>query len=200
MKRMQGKIWIGAACFAAAMITQHSQAGEGGGFRFPIGLTYVQGAYDVTDKLKENFRISDDFVWPVGLSFSPYYEFNWGLGVGVDVGPAAIIDIQRFGASDNLNYIVPVGAHVRYTLLRDKDFSPYARAGFRYPIVGGDFLKDGSPGAFGAVGVEFLSTKRVSLAVELGYDTSTVKVIRGPLGGEKNATYGGLTASLMVVF
>jgi len=123
-------------------------------------------------------RLSDNFVLPVGLSLNPYYEFDFGLGIGANIGPTSLIFVDT-GWETDLNIIVPVGLDLRYTFLRDKNVSPYVRAGFRYPIVSGDYFDSSTPGFFGAVGVEFLRTKRTQFGLEVAYDTSEVTV-EGP--------------------
>ncbi len=185
------------ACLAASLAAAEARAGE---FHVPFGITFVQGSYNVMDKLKQNFRVTDSFVWPVGLSLSPYYEFSSGLGIGVEAGPATFLQVQRSFGSTSYNYIVPVGGYVRYSFLRDHDISPYVRAGMHYNFAGGDFLKAGDAGVFGMAGVEFLHRQRPRIAIEMGYDDSSVKVASGPLGLEKKATYGGFMASVLVSF
>ena len=170
-----------------------------GQVHFQAGLSYTQGAYDVMDKLDNNFDLKEKFVWPVGLTLSPYYEWDCGFAAGITVGPAAVISIDE-GSDDNYSFILPVGGDVRYTFLRDRDVAPYLRAGVRFPIVGGDYLDSGEVGAFGAIGVEFWRQKKVQAVLEVGYDSSTVKVAAGPLGGGRRAAYAGFMAGIGVKF
>jgi hypothetical protein len=170
-----------------------------GEFQFQAGLMYNMGAQDVMDKLDDNFQLTDKFVWPAGLTLSSYYEWDSGWAAGLSVGPAMVVVMEE-GDEDNLSYIVPLGADVRYTFLRDRNTAPYVRAGIRIPVVGGDYLRSGKVGAFGAVGVEFWRTRKVQVAVEIGYDSSTVEVVAGPLGGAKRVTYPGFMAGIAVKF
>ena len=170
-----------------------------GQFGFQAGLMYNMGSQEVMDKLDDNFQLTDKFVWPAGLTLSPYYEWDSGWAVGLTVGPALVVLIDE-GSEDSTSYIVPVGADVRYTFLRDRNTAPYVRAGIRIPIVGGDYLRSGEVGAFGAVGVEFWRTKKVKAAVEIGYDSSTVEVKAGPTGSAKRVTYPGFMAGIAVNF
>jgi hypothetical protein len=170
-----------------------------------VGLTYANGAYDLNDKLKESlheqgYAVTDDFVWPVGLTLNPRVEFPCGFGVGAAFGPTEFIEVKREGCDDDLSYILPVGAYLQYSLRRDRDVSPYVRVGFRYPFTGGDFLKDGTVGPFGAVGVEFLRQKRIAFGVEVGYDASEVKVTAGAGRADKKIKPIGFNASLFVLF
>ena len=179
-------------------------------FMFPIGLTYADGTYDVNDELKDSFEangytITDDHVWPIGLSFNPRVEFPFGLGVGRTVGPTEFlaVDIDNGNNDDdddvNLNFSIPVGGYVQYTLLREKTVSPYARVGVRYPITGGDYFKSGSVGPFVAVGVEFYRTKKVGFGAEVGYDWSEVKVNTGS-GGYQTVRPIGFNVSVFALF
>jgi len=178
-------------------------------FRFPLGLTFANGAYDLNDKLEDSFRangytITDDFVWPVGIAFNPRVEFPFGLGVGVALGPTQFLGVETSGDNDsedtNLNFIAPVGAYLQYNLLRDKKVSPYARVGFRYPFTGGDYIKSGSVGPFVAAGVEFYRTEKIGFGVEVGYDWCEVKVSAGPAGGEQTVRPIGFKVSAYVLF
>ncbi len=153
-------------------------------WRFPVGLAYASGIPNVLDAIEsQNFDLESEFIIPVGLVFSPYVEFDFGLGVGVTVGPPSfvLIDVDYYDGydswgSDYASYIVPIGADLRYTLLRQGNVSPYVRAGIRYPLVGGDFLKSADPGFYGGVGIEFLRQKRIAFGVEVGYDTTEIEV------------------------
>jgi len=184
----------------AFLLVPSSFAGK---FRFPVGLTYTSGAQEVMDGLRINQPITDDAVIPVGISLTPYYELDMGLSFGASLGPSSLIIIQEssgFGTNDEFNYIIPVGAFVRYTFLREKSVSPYVRGGIAYNIAGGDYIGSGDVGGLGAVGVEFWRNKSVGMSVEVGYSTSDVTINAGPLGGERSADYGKLMISIMAVF
>ena len=162
-------------------------------WRFPVGLSYADGIYDVEDAIEENPFVTVDTVLPVGLSFQPYVEFtDIGLGLGASVGPAMLI------VGDFTSYCVPMGADVRYTLFRKSNVSPYVRGGFRYSAAGGDFLSSGDPGFYAGGGIEFLRTKSVSFAIEAGYDTSEIKVDTG--SGSRHVKPVGFTVGLFAVF
>lgn len=163
-----------------------SDDSDGVKWHFPIGIQYFSGLNKVMDTVEElNFGgyDFDEVNIPVGLVASPYAEFDFGLGVGITVGPPTLIFIQEnyFGpgfdsSTDYFTYIVPVGMDLRYTFLRDGSISPFVRAGFRYPIAGGDFIDSATLGFNGGVGVEFMRNKRVGFGVEVGCDTSEVKI------------------------
>lgn len=181
-----------------------ARAGE---FRFPVGLAYVHGISEAADELEDlytsaGFTISDDFDVPISLVFSPYYEFDNGFGVGVDVGPFAVFLIETdtaTGTDDDISYVVPIGAHVRYTFMRGEDFSPYLRAGVRYPIAGGDNIDSSTLGVFGSIGMELWQWRRVGMAFEAGIDTSKIE-LEGPTGIKEDVLFPGFTASVMVTF
>jgi hypothetical protein len=185
---------------------------------FPVGAGFSSGHVAVFNKMEDlyraaGFRLHNDTLVPVGVTFSPYYEFNCGLGVGATLGPTAFFDVHqdnggsgRFGSpmnrsDDKISYIIPIGSDVRYTFLRDCDVSPYVKLGVRYPIAGGDNLGSSQPGPYGGTGVELFRTRRIAFGIEFGYDASRVTV-KGPTfgSGSSRVTYSGFTGSLFVIF
>ena len=215
------------ACLSTVLLGLSPQpAARAGDFYYPFGVGISSGHIDVFDRIEDSYRaagfnIAHSTLVPVGLSFSPYYEFDFGLGVGLSLGPTAFFDVheQNYGGpsggpgggpgggpmgNDNnkFSYIVPVGADVRYTFLRDRVISPYAKVGIRYPIAGGDNLSSFSrPGPYGGVGVTFMHTRWMAFGVEFGYDASQVTVKgSGLFGGGSRVTYSGFTGSLFVEF
>lgn len=172
-----------------------------GSFHFPVGFAYTQGAGEILDSLDATWHYDEKFVWPIGLTLSPYYEFDCGLGVGVGLGPTALVfvDDDKYFFKDRFSYAIPVGADVRYTFFRDKNVSPYVRVGFRYPIAGGDDIDGSQPGPFGAAGVEFLRTKKVGVGLEFAYDGSEVTTV-GLRGEKDDVTFSGFTVSIQALF
>jgi len=168
-------------------------------WRFPVGLSYASGINELGDAIQDNFGLSDHWFWPVGLSFQPYAEFDFGLGIGASLGPLALVFIDR-GWETDVSYTVPLGLDVRYTFFRKGNVSPYARAGFKYLLAGGDNLDSGDPGVFGAVGVEFLRKKRVNLGLEVGYCAAEVEVLEGRHGGPKNVKPYEFLISVFAIF
>src|SRR5437588_12065248 len=131
-------------CFLAVLLGFGLQTTvRAGDFYFPLGVGFSSGHVAVFDRIEDSyraagFRVYDSVLVPVGLSFNPYYEFDFGLGVGLSVGPTAFYDVReenfggrfggRMGSDDHkFSYIIPVGADVRYTFLRDRDISPYLK-------------------------------------------------------------------------
>ena len=178
-------------------------------FKFPLGFSFANGAYDLDQKLRDSFiangySVSDNFVWPIGLSLNPRIEFPFGGSIGATVGPTEFFAVGKTGSgsssSAELNCIVPIGAYVQYNLFQNKPISPYARAGFRYPITGGDYLGSSTVGPFVAGGVEFLRTKKIGLGIEAGYDWSEVSVSAGPTGGEQRVKPIGFNVGVFVIF
>jgi hypothetical protein len=186
---------------------------QSAGFRFPVGLAYGGGIYDAYDEIFDMYEdagwdVDDRVIIPLGLTFNPYYEFDNGIGVGMGLGPTAFVFVSEdtydyYNGHDEetrFSFAIPIGLDVRYTFLRQKQFSPYIRAGFRYPIAGGDNIEDSRIGAFGAVGVEFLRTKSVGFGFEVGYDSSEITVNGPDAGQRKDITFTGFTATLSVIF
>jgi hypothetical protein len=179
-----------------------------GQFHFNLGLNYVNGLNDLSDGLDDVYTAAgydfDSVVVPVGLTFEGYYEFDFGLGIGALLGPCtAIVTETTIGGSteSDVSYIIPLGAEARYTFFRDKNVSPYIKAGVVFPIVGGDYLDSSEVGFIGAVGVEFWRTKAVGMGLEFAYDTSKVTLKGpGPAFATKEVDYPGWTASVFVRF
>jgi hypothetical protein len=194
----------------AGMVTFGLQANATAGqFHFNLGLNYVDGLNDVSDGLEElytsaGYIYDESIVIPVGLTFEGYYEFDFGLGIGAALGPCTLIALETTsgGSSDtDLSYIIPLGIEARYTFFRDKNVSPYVKAGARFPVVGGDRVDSADTGFFGAVGVEFWRTKAVGMGLEFSYDTSQVTLV-GPGSNpvKKDVDYPGWSAAVFVRF
>jgi len=156
-------------------------------WRFPVAISYSTGFVDVKDAALDYYRaqgwaVDEDVFVPVSVMFMPYVEFDSGIGVGASVGPPMFVAVEETVGTDestDLSYIVPIGAHVRYTFLRDGNISPYARLGISYPIAGGNMIDGSTPGVLAGVGAEFLRTKKVGFGIEAAYDSSEVKMIGG---------------------
>jgi hypothetical protein len=151
-------------------------------FRFPVGISFSTGALRVVDELDDLNNFDTSFAVPVGLSLHPYVEFDFGLGIGASIGPTSLLFIEEryygwtYYEQTSFNWLVPIGLDARYTFMREKAVSPYVRAGFRYPVLGGDFFEGGRIGPFGAVGVELWRSRRVGLGIEAAYDGSEMDV------------------------
>jgi hypothetical protein len=160
-------------------------------WRFPVGYTYVSGLYDILDQYKDNIEVEGytvDTGWtvPVGISFNPYIEFDYGLRIGGGFGPFEIILASKSGSSaygssysksgNYYYYCLPVNFNVGYSLLPKASISPYLKAGMAYPITSGNYIEGSNVGFFGAVGIEFMRKRKVGLGIELAIDTSTVSV------------------------
>ncbi len=182
--------------------------GQCADFRFPVGMVYASGVTQIVDKMKDNYFLDDEYVWPVGLAFNPYMEFSNGLGIGVSVGPCIFMFIESRhyrDDDDSFSYVIPVGLDLRYTFLKKSDITPYVRVGLRYPIAGGDYFQSGKIGAFGGIGVEFWRTKRISMGLELSYDDSKMEIKAGGPGSRPNTrvqevTPGGFMFGVFAVF
>lgn len=159
--------------FGGLLFSSHmAQAGE---WRFPFGVSYINGADDIRDQLKDNLEASGYDVdtvggLPVGLSFQPYYEFDNGLGLGLGFGPF----IYYFG--DVHFWDVPVNVCLRYAVLPKSSVTPYIRVGASYQIADGDYYERSNIGYVGAVGLEFMRNRAVSAGFEIGYDSSEIEL------------------------
>jgi hypothetical protein len=183
-----------------------------GKWAFPVGLSYVSGIQNVLDYYEELFpELDTSWSVPVGLSFTPYYEFEHGSRLSFDLGPAAIILIDEesyygnsWESSEETYWDVPVGLTYGFTFLPQASVSPFARVGFKYHIADGDYVDSSTPGAFGAVGIEFMRNKMVGVSFEVGYDASEVTLAgadwRGNGYREEDVKSGEVLVSLRAVF
>jgi len=177
-------------------------------FKCDVALVFSSGAIELHDKIEDSliangFDVDDSYVVPVGLTFSPYLDFECGFGLGLTVGPTEFVSVDRVsagGSSTDINYTVPVGAFVQYELLRDGNVSPYVRVGFKYPFYGGDYIQAGSGGPYGVVGVNIWAQRRIGFGVEAGYDASEVKVNAGPGSPAQKVKPVGFTIGVFARF
>lgn len=182
---------------ANLVVITPATAGE---WNFPLGFTFISGFNDITDLHEDNLNSSGyttDSVdgLPIGLAFRPYYLTDFGLGFGVDIGPAMMI----FGDVDFFN--LPVNVNMRYAFASTTAFSPYIRAGLSYNLASGDYVEDKSAGLIGAVGIEFLRNKRVHFGFEFAYDTSEIEFEDlSSADGTDELRPCGFTASIFAVF
>ena len=168
-------------------------------WRFPLGLTYVSGFEDVEDIYVDNleaegYSVYDTDYWPVGISFHPYVEFDNGLGVGASIGPTMMI----YGDADYFD--VPIGLDGRYTFIPGASISPYVRVGVRTHLASGDYVEGTTPGFFGAIGLEFLRDRRVSIGAEISTDASEVELERVQHNDTEDVQPCELMVSVFVVF
>ena len=168
-------------------------------WRFPLGLTYVSGIEDVVDTYEDNleaegYTVYDTDYWPVGISFHPYVQFENGLGIGASIGPIMMI----YGDTDF--FAVPVGLDARYTFIPEASVSPYVRVGGRTHLASGDYVEGTTPGFFGAIGLEFLRDRRVSIGAEISTDASEIELERLEHNDTEDVQPCELMVSVFVVF
>lgn len=195
----------------------HTSARAAVDWRFPVGISFSSGLFELSDTVEDHFYDSphwdfDGIVIPVGLQFSPYAEFDFGLGVGLSFGPPSFLIVYEeywdswgyYYDDTKVGWTLPVGVDVRYSfhpLMKESNICPYVRVGPRYTFAGGDFYDSADTvGFYGGVGVEFLRNKKISVAVEAGYDTSEVTVEAGPYEDEEDVTVGGFQLGVFAVF
>jgi len=174
---MDGNVMLRNIClFLGSMtiflfLTYAAQAGE---WRHPLGLSYVSGFSDIMDVMEKNKEIEgydvDSFLWPIGISYHPYYQIDGGLGIGFGIGPIQLI------MGDLELYNFPISVDVRYKLLPESNISPYGRAGIAYNIVSGDYVDSSKAGFLGGIGVEFNQQSVVGWGIEVLYNASEIKM------------------------
>jgi hypothetical protein len=187
-------------------------------FKCDVGLSYMNGANDVNNKLKasindNNTTLNTDgsiLVFPVGLELNPRVQFNNGIGVGLSLGPTefAAYEIKTYYSSSSysssskthFSYSIPIGPFVQYDILHDSNWSPFVRGGVKFPVAGGDDFKSSSAGLFGQVGVQFFRQNHVGMGFDVGYDASKITIRAGSLGPDRKATPVGFNAGIFVTF
>ena len=163
-----------------------SSAYAEGEWHFPVGLSYFSGVSDIGDLFEDNIESQSTYntiieadvtVIPVGITFRPYYEFDSGVGIGMDFGPIMFLYSDQEYIDDVDFFNLPVIATCRYAFNSDGDVSPYVRAGVSYNISSGDYKEGSDPGLFAAVGIEFMRKKAVNMGIEVAYDSSEIEFI-----------------------
>lgn len=179
-------------------------------WRFPLAISYIDGANDVADLYSDNIEREvagaevTTLVIPIGISFHPYYEFDSGLGVGVGVGPVMALNAESDSDSPDYDYSnIPVNIDLRYSFVK-KGFAPYLRAGIRKNNASGDYVIGDDAGMFYGVGAEFRTSNRVHLGVEITKDNSEVEFIEvdqfGNRSGSKKIKPTNLMVSFYIIF
>ena len=170
---------------AVGCFTNTSSAGE---MRYQINLSYVDGLKELGDLVEANWeqdRLDEGYwaadadvvVWPVGISFSPYYQWDSGLRVGAGIGPIVAI----FGDVDHFE--VPVSARVGYAFNPEGSVSPYVFAGPSYHFASGDYVDGSNLGVVVGGGVELFKGDSFVMGVEAAYDTAEVDIDDVRMGG-----------------
>jgi hypothetical protein len=162
------------------------------GFQVRWKISYVSGLNDLKDAYLTDIEMatglpldldSSDFIFPVGISLYPQYQWDNGLFFGGGIGPFifGLWDVQAWYDWDYwdetyYHWEVPVSLHVGYMFFADGPVSAYVRAGPSYHIAGGDFYDGSNIGVTAAAGVEFLRTSHFAMGVEAAYDSAEVKI------------------------
>ncbi len=193
-------------CVLAMSAVLLTGCGTGGGMRWPIGISYVSGYEDVVDQYEDNivFELQNqrffviesddiDFV-PIGLSLQPYYQWDDGFRLGVGFGPAMLM----YGDRDHFQ--LPVSVTAGYTFMPDGPVSPYVRGGPSYHVASGDYVDGSNMGFLGGAGIEFLKSKRFSLALEATYDSAEVDIDNKRTGGTEGIRAAEFVVSLLFMF
>jgi len=164
--------FYGTILLLTTLFFNHANASD---WRFPVGLSYVHGFNDVVD-FYESSADADIFAIPVGVTFHPYYNFDFGLRLGMGVGPLSAIYIQYIGYGEDKFFLnLPLNFNIGYTILPRLNVSPYIRPGLVYHAATGDYLESSKPGFFGAFGLEFLRKKRVGFGFEIAIDKAEME-------------------------
>lgn len=88
---MRKNVLVFGALFFVVMFFICSTA-RSADWRFPVGLSYINGFGDIADIHEENLEAEGLITYsveplPVGLTFHPYVQFDNGCAVGGGIGP-----------------------------------------------------------------------------------------------------------------
>lgn len=180
-----------AGILLCSAFVQTVKADASSGFHFEAGLSYATGTDNVLRQVETNFGFSKEYKRQVGLHLATYNRFSENLAIGGSVGPCMFFKVTDSEAHytdkrDQWNYVIPVSADLRYFFNKTGVFVPYLRAGLAYSIAGGDYIGPGSPGLVAAVGTYIGEKRGFKLGLELGYDSSTVKIKSGYIHHAEN--------------
>ncbi len=188
----------------------YSVSATAGEWRFALAVSYISGMNDVADLYSDNIENEvagadvSSLTIPIGTSFHPYYEFDTGFGLGAGIGPAILLYTKSSSGSRNYDYLnIPVNVDIRYSFSKT-GVAPYLRAGVRKNNTSGDYEIGDNAGMFYGVGVEFRTSSRVHLGVEVAKDNSEIEFIVvdqfGYRSGSKKIKPTGLMVSLYAIF
>jgi len=182
-RRLSGRRSMRGLCLclcvlAVGCFTNTLSAGE---MRYQINLSYVDGLDDLGDVLEDSweqeqldegawFADADITVVPIGISFSPYYQWDSGLRVGAGIGPIVLV----WGDLDHFE--LPISARVGYTLNPEGSVSPYVFAGPSYHIASGDYVDGSDVGLVVGGGVELFKGDSFVMGIEATYDTAETDI------------------------
>lgn len=156
------------------------------GIHWVIAPTYVSGFSRVVDVYDHNIEEQEHSLddgssgLPVGVVFSPYYQFESGLRLGGRVGPLmyylALIDnddddeyrFTAFPLAVNAGYSFPVGP--------DNSKIIYIQGGISKLNAWGNFVESEALGIAASGGMEIMRDRKVSIGFEAGFDLASVKL------------------------
>lgn len=180
-------------------------AAHAGKMRYQINLSYVEGLNDLADLYEDNWELeqlddgydfasADIFVWPVGLSFSPFYQWDNGLRAGIGVGPLVLMfgDVEHFE--------VPLSVRAGYTVNPSDPVSFYVFGGPSYHAAGGDYVDSSDLGFVVGAGVELIKKDNLSFGIEASYDSAEVKIDDIRRGGTEGIKTTEFSVGLFILF
>ena len=194
---------LGALLLLMAPLAGNVQAA---GMNYQLSLSYVDGFDDLADayecsweaeRLDEGYTYADAdiTVWPVGISFQPYYQWDSGLQVGAGVGP-----IMYFWGDDLDHFQLPIRGLVGYVFNPSDPVSFYVRGGLSYHIASGDYVEGSNIGFVGGAGVELFKSDHAAIGIEAMYDSAEVDIEDYETGRDEGIKAAEFSLSLFFVF
>jgi len=165
-------VWI-SLVGVFALLPAVSAMGEG--MRFPLAISYVSGVDDLVDQYEANLEFDgwfeyDNWQWPVGLAFQPYYQWDNGVRLGMDVGPIIAI----FG--DTTHWQVPLNVNLGYTFNEEGSVAFFVRAGPSFHVADGDYYERSKVGVMAGIGLEFFRSDHTAIGIQAMYDSAKVEI------------------------
>ena len=161
MKTCQKLVVLGLCVF----ISVSAFAGD---FKLPVGPTFISGHLKVVALYEDNSGGESTFAVPIGVSFHPYYQFDFGFRLGGGIGPVSAI------LGDLTYYNVPLNIHVGFSFIPRANASPYIKTGAMFHLGGGDYVEGRNLGIFAAFGMEFNRKRMIGFGFEIAYETASV--------------------------
>jgi len=151
-----------------------------------LGLAYSSGLQDIVD-FYDDQPLIDVFGVPVGFVYRPVFNFTSPLRVDISVGPIAVIFVEEFGGTTEIDYFsLSTSVTAGWNFLPDKTVNLYLRGGGSLHFVSSDFTEDSTAGGvFGAIGIEFPKQKSVHGYLEASTDTAEITMFSAATGARE---------------
>ncbi len=199
---------------AVIIETPPEETGDPTGIRWVVGPAYISGYGDVVDiyihNLEELGYSKEEGAtgYPVGATFTPYWQMESGFRFGAGVGPLMSLLVEA--GNEEYSFIaLPININAGYTLSNGL----FLKGGLSLLNASGEFVASENLGLMGSAGMEFNGKRAVAFGFEMGFNSASVKLDKYDCSNATNPTSlsscekdeesvqaVGYTASFIVVF